>query len=259
MNAFARNLSSVFCIIPAALLATSVAARGPHRIAIRTEVSKNDIPPCNDVATGRLVGSKRVVSPVLTSPDGRFRAYAENDVVAFSQSLQQEGPPIFECANTARLFMAGPTSKMFRLVYLSVPAPYDLIKGVTLIDWSRDSRYLLFQVFDGNYASDAGGWGVGLLAARYGVFWPPVFPYQALEDHLRRNCSARIIALGFSQEDSVILKVSPYYDETGTMENDTCVKKQGLWSLDPSQRTMLELPDNYKVQQYGRWAEVPGK
>jgi len=232
-------------------------AQAPRRTPPRTEVSRTGFPLCIDSKTGRFTGSKLVRSPVLVSPDGRFRAYSENEAVAFEGAAEGTG----SCVNTARLFIAGPDSSRFILAEVKTPQyPDALIKGLLLVDWSPDSRYLLSSVFTGTYGSDSGAWEPESFDAWYGISSPDDFPSRAIRGHFRPRCGANVNALGYSKDGQIILRILPDYDEEGGIRAGSCVAKTGVWSLNGKElqgpeQTLTPLPDNYKVQQFGSWLE----
>lgn len=63
-------------------------------------------------------GSRLVRTLELASPNARFRARAQTEVMAFRNSVSAEGPA---CANTSRLFVAGRQGPGEELVYLLAP------------------------------------------------------------------------------------------------------------------------------------------
>ena len=94
---------------------------------------------CYEKSTGRLVGSNKSVTSVLTSPDGLYRAYAESEAVA-SRSPSAANA---ECQNTSKLFVSGPKGEKFRPVLVVEPSPEALGNSIALVDWSpHGSRFL---------------------------------------------------------------------------------------------------------------------
>jgi hypothetical protein len=77
----------------------------------------------------------------------------------------------------------------------------------------------------------------------------------AFQQYLGHDCYYGEETLGFSPEGAVVLKVYPNFDEEGTLDPASCVKKEGLWLL--STQGISPLPDTYKVLRYGRLLRSP--
>ncbi len=224
------------------LISYKANAQGPKRLPGRVIVSERAFASCYDSANQKLVGSMLVRRPVLVSPDGKYQAYAENEAVAHLGGGA-------ECVNTAKLFVKGPGDKEFRLAYLQEPHLYTLISQIDLIDWSPDSRYLLAELFIGQWASDFGGSSPLLYNAWDGVFSPENFVSTAFSIYVGRDCSYRSKTIGFASDGGVVLKIQPYFEEEGIIDPASCVKEEGLWLLN---KGLTPLADTYKVRRYGR-------
>ena len=252
-------MGRLWALVAVLVCAGVTGAQIPRRMPPRIEVSRTGFPLCNDPKTGGFTGSKLVRSPVLVSPDGRFRAYSENEAVAFEGVVEGNNG----CVNTARLFVAGPGNGNFHLADVKAPQyPDALIKGLLLVDWSPDSRYLLSSVVVGTYGSDFAAWETESFDAWYGVASPDGFPYQAIRHYFRPGCGSDARALGFSKDGQIVLRIAPDYDEEGVVRRGSCVTKAGLWSLnskelDSAVQALHPLPDTYTVQQFGSWRELP--
>ncbi len=254
-RAASRAWICIFVLLPMTVQTTG--AQSPERLPSHVEISKNGGASCYDGASGKLVGSRLVRSPAFTSPDGRYRAYSEVEAVAFKVPEKDWNRwSTAECANTAKLFVAGPKSNVFRLVFLQEPTRYQLLNGIGLVDWSPDSRRLLLKLGLGQYASDWGGTVVLLYDADYGVFSQRELTGEAFNRYVGKDCTAVIEALGFSPEGKVLLKAGPYFDiGEDAPRTDSCVKKEGFWLLDAGKETVSPLPDDYKMQRYGKFQE----
>jgi len=232
---------TVLTLFPSLLL---VSRQGPERLPERVIVSETAPASCYDQANEKLVGSMLVRSQVFVSPDGKYQAYTENEAVA------RQGLGLADCVNTAKLFVKETSEDGFRLVFLQEPTLYELFNDIKVVDWSPDSRYLLVRLFVGQWGSDAGG-GIPLRYDAWdGVFSPRDMVTTAFQGYLGHDCDYGEQTLGFSPEGAVVLKVYPNFDEAGTPDPASCVKKEWLWLL--STQGIFPLPDTYKVLRYGR-------
>jgi hypothetical protein len=224
-------------------------AQGPERLPERVIVSETATATCYDSTNQKLMGSMLVRSPVFISQDGRYQAFVENEAVA-----HRGGGP--ECAHNAKLFVKGPDDKKFRLVYLQAPSTYELWNDIEIVDWSPDSRYLLAELFIGQWGSDWGAFSPLLYHAWDGVFSSQNMVDTALSYHFERDCDYRVKTLGFSPDGGVVLKIWPVFDEEGTLVPESCVKEEGLWLLKDG---LLPLAAAYGVQRYGRYLTQQSK
>jgi hypothetical protein len=108
---------------------------------------------CYNESTGKLTGSHTSRTSVLISPDGRYRAYAENEAVA----SQATNPGSAECQNTSTLFVAGPESKDFRPVLVIKPLSERYGNDIEIVDWSPTGHHLLLAQGWWEWCSDVGG------------------------------------------------------------------------------------------------------
>lgn len=193
--------------------------------------------------------SRLVRTPVLVSPDGRHRAYAE--VRARVVKPAGDSPIAWvSCANTSRLLLSTPEGSGFRLVYQEEPKRWQLGNGIKLLDWSPDGRYLLLELWIWQYESDNINNDVAVYDTEMSIF---VFPYywRSFRRQHGKECRVAINTVGFSSDSRVVIEASPW----DTLEEENCVEKAGLWLLDPFRETLEALPDDYKVQRYGKFEE----
>jgi hypothetical protein len=102
---------------------------------------------CYEESTGKLIGSQESRTAVLTSPDGRYHAYAESKAVASRTAESSE-----ECQNTSKLFVAGPNSQNFHAVLVIKPLPERHGNDIGIVDWSPAGHYLLWLKAGGSGA-----------------------------------------------------------------------------------------------------------
>lgn len=207
-------------------------------------------------ASPELVGSQIVRTPVLASPDGRYRAYVEEEAAAFEIPKNDEHRwSAVECANTTRLFVAGPGNGPFRLAFLQVPDFSHIRNSITLIDWSPDSHQLMFRLNWSTYATDFFPNCLLLYDPDYGYFKECGFAEEAFSAKVNKECSVLVQPLGFSPDGKVVLTAQPYYSVDGQTAEPACVSKKGIWLFDPHGGNLSPLPDDYKVPRYGRFEE----
>jgi hypothetical protein len=204
---------------------------------------------CYEESTGRLIGSNKSRTSVLISPDGLYRAYAESQAVA-SQALNAAGA---ECQNTSKLFVSGPKSQKFRPVLVVKPSPEALGNSIDLVDWSPNGHRLLLAQGFWQWGSDAGGLMVRIYDADIENLSREFFVDEAFSRYVGKHCAGVFHPVGFSSGGKVIVTAGPFFDagEDKPVE-DSCVQKEGFWLIDSAIPAVSQLPDNYKVQRYGR-------
>ena len=206
---------------------------------------------CYDESTGKLIGSNRSRTSVLMSPDGRYRAYAESEAVA-SQATNAGSS---ECQNTSRLFVAGPKSKNFRPVLVIKPLPERHGNDIELVDWSPAGHHLLLAQGWWEWHSDVGGMMVRVYDADSENLSREFFVDEAFSRYVGKNCAGVFHPVGFSSTGKVVVTAGAFFDvgEDKPVE-DSCVQKEGFWLIDSVIPAISQLPDNYKVQRYGKVA-----
>ena len=197
-------------------------------------------------------GSRLVRTPELGSPNGRFRARAQTEVIAFRTSVSAEGPA---CANTSRLFVAGRQGPGEELVYLLAPRRWELGNSLRVVDWSPDSRRLLIEVSYWQYQSDVTGQAVLLYDTVHGTFDTPDVT-GILAKKLGRSCEVQFSVKGFSADGDIVIEMKPYHRE-GTDSEPGCLTKEGLWLLNWDRETLEPLASGVAVQHYGKWMPQP--
>jgi hypothetical protein len=102
-------------------------------------------------------------SPIISSRAG-YRAYAEVEAIAFKPKYQETYAGSL-CENRVRLFVAKANGSSFQLLLDSNSSKGDCVtvegaescevKGIQLVDWSRDGTLLLADLVQWVYESDA--------------------------------------------------------------------------------------------------------
>ena len=206
---------------------------------------------CYEESTGRLIGSNRSRTSVLISPDGLYRAYAESEAVA----TQASNAATAECRNTSKLFVSGPKGQKFRPVLVVKPSREQLGNSIDLVDWSPHGHRLLLAQGFWQWGSDVGGMTVRIYDAESENLSRKFLVDQAFSRHLGKNCAGVFHPVGFSSSGKVVVTAVPFFDvgEDKPVE-DSCVQKEGFWLVDISIPEVSQLPDNYRVERFGKAA-----
>jgi hypothetical protein len=224
-------------------------AREPERRSGQLKISADGFATCYDSQTGALRGSQLVRTPVLTSPDGRYRAYAENEAMA---SDRRNGP---ECQNVSKLYVAAGGSGGFELVFTERPQETRLLSAISLVDWSRDSRFLLLNELLGQWGSDFTNYVVRTYDTLTGAMSDEGLVENALTKHMGGRCWFSVDAKGFSPTNGIVIELGPVFDEEGNLQRASCVKTAGLWLLGPETNELNSLRSDYAVRRYGKLSE----
>jgi hypothetical protein len=68
-----------------------------------------------------------------------------------------------------------------------------------------------------------------------------------------KACAAVFQAVGFSPRGRAVVAVEPFFDYgEDRPSQDSCVQKKGFWLIDFAIPAVNQLPDDYKVQHYGK-------
>ncbi len=205
--------------------------------------------------------SRLVRGPVIASPDVRFLAYAEVQIVANSAGPEAYPP----CTNTSRLFLMKPGSEEFESVFSRTPR--DLVTGGSfwLVDWSPDNRYLLFGESEWEYDEDY-YWRTYWLFNTEDNTPRPVNPDPMVAAHFGSECQAHAEFTGFTKEGKLVTVVAPEtpldfepelqerFTRPETEEEETrpsCVERDTYFVLDTTANKLTLLPKDYVHTTYG--------
>jgi hypothetical protein len=204
---------------------------------------------CFEKSTGRLVGSNKSVTSVLTSPGGLYRAYAESEAVA-SQSPSAASA---ECQNTSKLFVSDSKGDKFRPVLVVKPSPEALGNSIDLVDWSPNGNRLLLAQGVWQWGSDAGGIMVRIYDAQSKNLSRESLVDEAFSRHVGKNCAGVFYPVGFSSSGQIVFTAGPFFEEGEDKPvEDSCVQQKGFWLMDTSIPAVTQLPDNYRVERYAK-------
>jgi hypothetical protein len=190
------------------------------------------------------VGSRLARGPVLISPDNRFRAYSE--VEARAVKIRDD----VQCVNRSRLYV-GVESQPYENVFMEEPRISMQGNTLTLVDWSSDSRYLLMQLFDFQYASDAASPSVLIYDARNQYFLSPLVD-DAFGRHFKKTCNVRADPLGFSPQGAIALKAANWVEVGGESSAPCLPEGESRWEFDLQTGTVNSTNSTVGPRHYGR-------
>jgi hypothetical protein len=209
---------------------------------------------CYEGHPGRLVGPNKMRTFVLESSDGRYRAYAETEVLS-RKKRNTHGEEYVQCENTSRLFVAGPQSRGFRQVMIVLPKgePEPLLNDIGLVDWCpKGHRLLIAEGLWGDH-SDFGGILIRIYDADSNKLSSETFVDDVFRRHAGKECTGVFQPTGFSEDGGITVKAGPYFDVGEDQPRaDSCLPKEGIWLIGPVDDAIRQLPDSYKPKHYGK-------
>lgn len=254
-------------IIPRALAQSAIRLPVTERLSNTSEVS------CwkgSDHLISRLGRS-----PTITSSAG-YRAYAEVKATAFRPQYQETYSGSL-CENTVKLFFTKSRETSFRIVFDTSQPKNDCIaiegkdwcevKGIQLLDWSKDGGFLLADLILWEYESDALVIRVPIVydVAKSKFLRPDVYHFldeyyktDAFEKKLdpsTNHCEFELRSEGFAPDSKIVLLASRPPDNP-TYDQVFCLDKSQRFLLDLGTNNLIRLPSNYKAQRYGTWSSV---
>jgi hypothetical protein len=210
-------------------------------------------------------------SPVISSSAG-YRAYAEVEATAFRPKYQETYAGSL-CENRVRLFLAIPGASSFQTILDSNSPKGDCVtlegadscdvKGVEIVDWSRDGRFLLANLVLWVYESDALVMRVPVIynAAKNEFTRPDVYHFfdeyyktdffKSKPDPTGSHCEFELRAEAFAPDGNLILSVSRPPDDPTADEPVFCVDKKQAFQFELETNKIKRLPFDYKRQRYG--------
>jgi hypothetical protein len=206
--------------------------------------------------------SKLGRSPIISSILG-YRAYAEVEATAFKPKHQETyGGPL--CENSIKLFLGKDDGSSFQTILdTSVPKNDCItvesqescqIKGIRLVDWSKDGRYLLADAVLWIYESDALSMKVPIIYDTTKSVWIRPDVYNFFDAYYRTNaskadCEFERLTEGFSPDGNLIISASrsptnPTYDQV------FCIDKKQTFLFELGTNMITRLAPIYKAQRY---------
>ncbi|MGI8746261.1 MAG: hypothetical protein ACR2NN_27510 [Bryobacteraceae bacterium] len=163
-------------------------------------------------------------TPILVSPNERYRAYTQIDS-HFDPALPQP------CRTKAQLFISSRESS-FKLAFVEETSEkYAPAVSLGPVAWSPNSRWLALERASGYYASDAGGLDFVLYdSTTRKVSTPNVL--GTIEKSIRKHCNLGYRSFkGFDARNRLVLRVADWQDDNG--RETYCVAGTAEWLFDP--------------------------
>ncbi|HEY4739653.1 MAG TPA: hypothetical protein VIH76_03570 [Candidatus Acidoferrales bacterium] len=218
-------------------------------------------------------------SPILSSSAG-YRAYAEATAIALSP-IHEETYEGSLCENYVKVYLANEGAASAPIIFDSSVPKDDCfqvegrdscdVKGVQLVDWSNDGRFLLADLVWWVYESDAFSLRAPVVydVTKHEFVRPDV--YHFFDDYFKTDafkdksdasgthCEFELSAKGFSPDGKVVLSASRTPDDP-SYGQVFCVTKKQTFLFDSETHKINRLPATYEVQHYGTWSyDIPGK
>jgi hypothetical protein len=253
-------------------LATRIIPREVAQSAVRlpiTERSKDTAEVSCWKDSDHLIS--RLGRSAVVASSGGGRAYAEVKAVAFRPKYQEtySGPL---CENGVKLFLAKGGASSFQVLLDSSLPKNDCItveggescdvKGIQLVDWSKDGRFLLADLVLWVYESDAVLMRVPIIYdLTKGEFMRPDV-YHFFDEYYKTSffkekpepnaprCEFELRSEGFSPDGNIIVSASRPPDDP-SFEQEFCLDKKQTFLFELGTNKIDRLPPNYKVQHYG--------
>jgi hypothetical protein len=183
----------------------------------------------------------------MRSPDLKSSAHVETIAVA---------PQAGACFNESHLYVKFEGDAAFSLVVRQSPEETNLGNKFILIDWSSDSKYLLFERMLFQYGSDAEPDIEPRLYAMSSRNLRTLDLKEIDKEWQQRECLLYLRPAGFSVSGDVIIEeeIHPYFDPSDDKPRDaSCPNRQTLWevSIEGSDQPR-QLPPGYEVPRFGR-------
>ncbi|PYX81258.1 MAG: hypothetical protein DMG70_20215 [Acidobacteria bacterium] len=209
------------------------------------------------VTCGENPGNSRMVrGDVFISPDNKHRAYSEVEARAIRPSTVGYAGPL--CVNNSRLLVRSEASD-FKVVFLEEPSDVEAGNSLRVVDWSADSRRLLFELAQWQYDSPGVGRTPVIYDVNYGVFQQPDLNH-IFSRHFGLECSLDVHVVGFSPEAKVVIETQPLSPEEEEVQaSPSCSHKKGAWLLSVASEALTTLSDTSKVQHYAKTEPAAGK
>jgi hypothetical protein len=177
---------------------------------------------CYDETGEHFIGPKDQRTPVLTSPNKIYRAYAE---------IHAQKAAADECENRAKLFISVRGAKFMPVFSQGASQQNGTATSLGPVAWSPNSRWLVVERGLWSYASDAGGLGLLLYDTQSGKVLKPVIQ-TAIQNALRKHCELRYEIMGFDARNRIKLQVTDWKDELDDQQSD-CIQGTAQWLFDP--------------------------
>jgi hypothetical protein len=172
------------------------------------------------------VGVRSYQSPVLVSPDGLWRAYA---------NVEGRSGGDVGCSNISTLQIQNPTNSAFEVVHTVKPEPYLQGNGLKLVSWSLQRHLLVIEVSVWQYASDAGGNSMLVYDADRKRTIEPDLARLFAQRCGKKECTFVIgDVLGFDSRNRVLFSADDRIDpgDGEPVPETRCIGRPSVWALD---------------------------
>jgi len=178
-------------------------------------------------SNGRFVGPKNVRTDLVTSSDGKLRAFAEISAAVDAHS---------DCGNTVQLFISA-NNRPYRLAFTQAPSAINgTADSLGPVAWSPDGRWLAVEFGIWVYGSDSASLALLLYDSHTQATKTPEVIKQ-IEHRLGKRCFLGLRSVvGFDSRSRVMLRVADWIDEEGRSSSCIPGPQSGTanWLYDPA-------------------------
>jgi hypothetical protein len=201
------------------------------------------------------LASKTVRTEIFVSPDGKHRAYAENEAHAlYPQRPANYSGPL--CVSSSRLFVANESSD-YKIVFLQEPSDIEAGNSLRPVDWSADNRRLLLELSEWQYEAPGVTRSIVIYDSRNGTFQQPDFPH-IFHKEFDRDCSLDIHVTGFTAEGKIVYEGEPLTpEEEEVFAVPSCSRKKETYEMDRTTETNVAVPAEPKLQHNAKTEPPP--
>lgn len=256
-------------------LAKRIIPREEAESAVRLPISKRS---ADTAQVSCWISSEHLISRLgrssIISSSAGYRAYAEAEAIALRPRYQETytGPL---CENRIKLFLAKPGESSFQIVLDSNSPKGDCaivegaesceVKGIQLVDWSRDGTFLLADLVLWIYESDALLMRVPIIydAAQGKFIRPDVYHlfdeyyktvfFKEKPDPTGSRCEFELHAEGFAPDGNLILSALRPPDDPTADEQVFCLDKKETFLFELRSNEIKRLPFDYKLERHNTW------
>jgi hypothetical protein len=200
------------CFLSATLCPQETGSTGPD-----TEYA-----PCLEGQAGIRVYD----SPQLTSPDGKWRAYAR---------VEARPDSSFGCSDTSTLLIQGPGDVSFRSVDIIKPDPQIVGNGMKAVSWSSQRHLLAVRVFYWQDGSDVAGRSVLIYDADRKRAIEPDLATLFARKYNKKECAFDIRdVLGFDSQNRALFSADDVIEigDDEPVAETRCLGGPSIWALD---------------------------
>jgi hypothetical protein len=210
--------------------------------------SNSSYASCYDNVNGKYIGTNAKRTRVLSSADGRYRAYAKT--VAVASPTANSGA---DCQNTTQLLVAGPGDHKYAVVLTLKSTIERHGNSIEIVDWSANGHRVLITEGSWEWGSDVGENFVRTYDAESGKIARRSLFETTFSKHFGKKCDAVLEPVGFTADSKIVTNVKPWFDVgEDTPSKDSCVDKAGLWAVNLAAAEVKELPADTEVKRYGK-------